>query len=96
MGTTVAYRCSGCAFETGALSVGWGRAGRGRFWGVLGHCAGCKTLTVVDLADVRPEERDHRCKTCNGLMKLLEGIAVNVPCPRCGATLERGPLSSWT
>jgi hypothetical protein len=33
MGSIVEFNCQGCGFTTGDLRVGWGRAGRTRFWG---------------------------------------------------------------
>ncbi|MFN8546016.1 MAG: hypothetical protein U0807_17685 [Candidatus Binatia bacterium] len=96
MGSLVEYRCTACDFTTGKLTLGWGKAGRGAFWGGLASCPACRDLGVVDLAQPRSERRDRRCTQCNGPLTLLEGIAATVPCPRCGATLRHANLGSWT
>ena len=95
MGSVVEYRCAACAFSTGRLSVGWGKAGRASFWGGLALCDACKKLTVIDLADTRTDRRDRRCPDCNGVLKLFEGIAERIKCPQCGGALRYADLGSW-
>ena len=95
MGTVIEYRCPACSFSTGRLSVGWGKAGRASFWGGLALCDTCKELSVVDLADTRPDRRDRRCTHCNGVLKLIEGIAERIKCPRCATPLHHARLGSW-
>jgi predicted RNA-binding Zn-ribbon protein involved in translation (DUF1610 family) len=95
MGSVVEYRCPACAFSSGRLSLGWGKAGRTSYWGGLALCEACKTLSVVDLADTRSDRRDRRCGQCQGLLKLLEGIAHTLGCPQCGKELAHAPLESW-
>ena len=58
-------------------------------------CEECKELSVVDLASTQPERRDRRCERCHGLLKLLEGIAEELGCPRCGKALRPSTLGSW-
>jgi len=96
MGSVVEYRCAACSFSTGRLSVGWGKAGRASFWGGLALCEACKDLNVIDLADTRADRRDRRCATCNGPLKLYEGIAERIACPRCGGALRCANLGSWS
>jgi hypothetical protein len=96
MGSIVEYRCGGCTFSTGRLSVGWGKAGRASFWGGLAVCEACKDLTVIDLADTRTERRDRRCAQCNGPLKLFDGIVQRIGCPRCGVPLRCATLGSWS
>ena len=95
MGSVVEYRCATCTFATGRLSLGWGKAGRSSYWGGLALCEACKELSVVDLADMRPQDRDRRCKRCRGLLRLLEGIAQDVGCPRCGSVLRHSTAGAW-
>jgi DNA-directed RNA polymerase subunit RPC12/RpoP len=95
MGSVVAYRCAACGFATERLSVGWGKAGRARFWGGLALCTECKDLMVVNLAEPRAERRDRRCARCNTALKLLEGTADRIACPRCGQPLRHTILGSW-
>src|SRR5437016_14598642 len=38
MGSIVAYKCPSCSYATEQLSVGWGKAGRAKFWGGLAVC----------------------------------------------------------
>ena len=85
MGSIVEFNCQGCGFTTGDLRVGWGRAGRTRFWGGLGTCAACKRLSVVDLA---AKLDTHRCQECQGQLQLLEGMAQDIPCPECSRVLR--------
>ena len=73
MGSIVAYKCTSCNYATEQLSVGWGKAGRAKFWGGLAVCAECKDLLVLDLAEQRADRRDRRCAKCNGPVKLIEG-----------------------
>jgi len=95
MGSVVEYRCPACTFSTGKLSLGWGKAGRARYWGGLALCEACKQLSVVDLADARLDQRDRRCQHCRTPLKLLEGIAQQVACPQCGKALRYSTLGSW-
>jgi predicted RNA-binding Zn-ribbon protein involved in translation (DUF1610 family) len=93
MGSIVEFNCPSCGFSSGTLSVGWGRAGRTRFWGGLGTCSTCKSLAVVDLAaklDV------HRCRECQGQLTLIEGVASDIPCPSCNKILRSRNLGLWT
>jgi DNA-directed RNA polymerase subunit RPC12/RpoP len=96
MGSLVAYRCGACEFATEQLQVGWGKAGRARYWGGLAVCAECKDLTVVNLSEARVDRRDRRCARCNGALKMLEGTSEAIPCPRCGARLRHSVVGSWT
>jgi phage FluMu protein Com len=93
MGSIVEFNCQGCGFTTGDLRVGWGRAGRTRFWGGLGVCATCKRLSVVDLA---AKLDTHRCQECQGQLQLLEGMAQDIPCPECSRVLRTTNLESGT
>ncbi len=95
MGSVVEYRCPACAFSSGRLSLGWGKAGRASYWGGLALCEGCKALSVVDLAVTQSDRRDRRCERCHGLLKLLEGIAEELGCPQCGKTLRHSTIGSW-
>jgi predicted Zn finger-like uncharacterized protein len=95
MGSVVEYRCRSCAFSTGRLSLGWGKAGRARYWGALAHCENCKTLVVVDLSDTRLDQRDRRCEKCRAVLKLLEGMAHDVSCPQCRGVLTQSTLGTW-
>lgn len=96
MGSVVEYRCPVCAFNTGRLSVGWGKAGRASYWGGLAVCDPCKDLTVIDLADTKADRRDRRCAKCNGPLKLFEGMAERIRCPHCTNTLRYANLGSWS
>ena len=95
MGSVVEYRCPTCAFASGRLQVGWGKAGRASFWGGLAVCEACKEISVVDLSDKRVDRRDRKCAHCNGLLKLLDGIAERIKCPSCGASLQYSSAGSW-
>ncbi len=95
MGSRVRFRCEKCAFGTDELAVGWGKAGRDSYWGGLAHCPECRALTVVNLAEARANKRDHRCPTCKGLLKLIDGTSERVPCPKCGGGLDQVVLGSW-
>jgi hypothetical protein len=95
MGSVVEYACVPCAFSTGRLSIGWGKAGRGRFWGGLARCEVCKELSVVNLAERPPDRGDRKCVSCNGPLKLLEGMAEAVACPHCSKPLRHSTLGSW-
>src|SRR5437867_7971518 len=95
MGSVVQYRCAGCDFSTAQLAIGWGKAGRARFWGGLALCTACQELTVADLVDRRPDRREHPCARCNAPLALLEGISQKVKCPRCGAALRHTTIGSW-
>jgi DNA-directed RNA polymerase subunit RPC12/RpoP len=95
MGSVVVYRCVSCSFGTERLQVGWGKAGRARFWGGLAVCTECKDLLVVNLAEPRAERRDRRCPRCNTALKLLEGTADTIPCPACGKKLRHATVGSW-
>jgi hypothetical protein len=96
MGSVVEYRCGSCSFATGRLNVGWGKAGRASFWGGLALCEACKDIVVVDLSDTRTDRRDRRCGQCSGPLKLFDGIAEKIACPRCGVSLRSGQLGSWS
>ncbi len=96
MGSLVEYRCPTCRYDTGKLSVGWGKAGRASYWGGLALCVACKTLGVVDLSDTRMDRRDRRCAECNGPLKLVEGIAERIACPQCGGSLTQLNLGGWS
>ena len=78
MGSLVEYRCPTCRYDTGKLSVGWGKAGRASYWGGLALCTACKSLGVVDLSDTRTDRRDRRCAHCNGPLKLIDLIGLDV------------------
>jgi hypothetical protein len=93
MGSIVEFTCRSCGYSSGSLSVGWGRAGRTRYWGGLGVCATCKRLCVVDLAN---KQDMHRCEECQGALQLLEGLAADIPCPACNGTILRtNNLGVW-
>jgi hypothetical protein len=94
MGSLVEYRCTTCTFATGQLSVGWGKAGRQKFWGALARCGPCKKIGVVDLG-VTHADREKRCMDCNGLLTLFEGISVSIPCPRCSTSMHHAALGNW-
>lgn len=96
MGSVVAYRCPACSFATDNLSIGWGKAGRARFWGGLALCAACKQILVINLAESRAERRDQKCTRCNGPLKLIEGTADTVGCPQCGKPLGHAIVGSWS
>jgi len=95
MGSVLEYRCPACAFASGRLSVGWGKAGRAAFWGGLALCPACQEVCVVDLADVRPDQREHRCERCKGPLKLLAGTSERFHCPQCATPLKQVALGSW-
>jgi hypothetical protein len=95
MGSVLEYRCPACAFASGKLTVGWGKGGRAAYWGGLALCPACHEVCVVDLADVRPDQRDHRCERCKGPLKLLEGTSERVHCPQCATPLKQVALGSW-
>lgn len=95
MGSVVEYRCAGCHFSSGQLSVGWGNDGRRGFWGALARCKPCKRLGVVDLNARQSDRGGRRCADCNGLLVLFEGTFADIQCPRCDATLKHAPLGSW-
>jgi hypothetical protein len=95
MGSVLEYRCPACTFASGKLSVGWGKAGRAAYWGGLALCPACHEVCVVDLADVRPDQRVHRCERCKGPLKLLEGTSERVQCPQCATPLRQVALGSW-
>ncbi|HEV7735509.1 MAG TPA: hypothetical protein VGR62_25265 [Candidatus Binatia bacterium] len=96
MGSLVEFRCPTCSYATPKLQVGWGKAGRANYWGGLALCEACKDVVCVDLSDTRTDRRDRRCATCNGPLKLIEGIAERVPCPKCTAGLKQSNLGSWS
>ena len=96
MGSVVEYRCPVCAYNTGHLSVGWGKAGRASYWGGLALCEACKELMVVDLSDTRVDRRDRRCAKCNGPLKLFDGIAERIRCPHCTNALRYANIGSWS
>jgi hypothetical protein len=91
MGSIVAYRCPACAFATEQLSVGWGKAGRAKFWGGLAICNECKDLTVIDLAETRADRRDRRCARCNSPLKLIRGRSTRSP---ARAARDAAPLDA--
>ncbi len=95
MGSVVEYRCPTCAFVSGKLQVGWGKAGRASYWGGLALCEACKEISVIDLSDKRVDRRDRRCTHCNGLLKLLDGLAERIKCPQCSAVLTYASAGSW-
>jgi hypothetical protein len=94
MGSIVEYRCTACTFATGHLSVGWGKAGRRRFWGGLARCSPCKKIGVIDLTTTNID-RGGNCVQCGGLLTLLEGISQSIECPRCGTAMHHAPLGTW-
>ena len=96
MGSVVAYRCPTCGFATEQLSIGWGKAGRARFWGGLALCVACKDIVVVNLADSRTDRRDQKCTRCNGPLKLIEGTADSIPCPQCAKPFRAAIVGSWS
>jgi predicted RNA-binding Zn-ribbon protein involved in translation (DUF1610 family) len=96
MGSLVEYRCPSCAYATGKLTVGWGKAGRASYWGGLALCEACREVRVIDLSDSRADRRDRRCAQCNGPLKMIEGISERVSCPQCGAALTAGNLGNWS
>jgi len=96
MGSVVAYRCPSCTFATEQLSIGWGKAGRARFWGGLALCVACKEIMVVNLAESRADRREQKCGRCNGPLKLIEGTADTIACPQCGKALKHATVGSWS
>ena len=95
MGSVVEYRCAACAFTSGQLSVGWGKAGRQSFWGALARCNPCMTLGVVDLIERNSDRSERRCGNCNAPLTILEGLSIAVPCPRCNTPMHHAPLGTW-
>ncbi len=95
MGLKIKYQCAACGFASDELSVGWGKGGRGRFWGGLALCPTCKRLMGVNLAHGSSLAADHRCTGCRGLLVLHEGIANDLKCPRCETFLHPSILGSW-
>jgi hypothetical protein len=96
MGSIVQFVCPTCRYATGELQVGWGKAGRAKYWGGLAVCAACKEIRLVDLSDPKVDRRDRRCAECNGPLKMIEGMAERVPCPFCATPLEAGHKGSWS
>jgi predicted RNA-binding Zn-ribbon protein involved in translation (DUF1610 family) len=96
MGSVVVYRCSACNFSTDKLSVGWGKAGRGEFWGALAVCAACRQVIAVNLAEKVADRSDRRCTQCNAPVKLIEGTVERVPCPQCGKALGHETVGVWS
>lgn len=94
MGSVVEYRCAACSFSTGHLSIGWGKAGRQKFWGALARCVPCRDLGVVDLS--AKHTGDIRCAQCQGLLVLFEGTSVSIPCPWCSASLRHARVDTWS
>ena len=96
MGSIVQFVCPTCRYATSELQVGWGKAGRAKYWGGLAVCAACKEIRLVDLSDPKVDRRDRRCVECNGPLKMIEGMAERVPCPFCATPLEAGHKGSWS
>ncbi|MGH7803150.1 MAG: hypothetical protein ACREQJ_02280 [Candidatus Binatia bacterium] len=95
MGSVVEYRCSGCHFRSGDLAIGWGKAGRARFWGGLARCGGCKELGVVDL-NIGTRVQDRRCGRCDAPLAMIEGMSASVGCPRCELPMEFATVKLWS
>lgn len=95
MGSIVEYRCPSCAFATGELSIGWGKAGRASFWGGLARCEPCKTVGVVDLSRKGVGYGDRKCQDCGRGLVVLEGTFVSVTCPRCSVPMNHATLGTW-
>jgi ribosomal protein S27E len=96
MGSVVEFRCRVCTFSTERLSIGWGKAGRQRYWGALARCTPCQTIGVVDLSVTQSDRfRDRRCTHCNGPLTVFEGISETIPCPRCSTSMHHAPLGMW-
>jgi hypothetical protein len=96
MGSLVEYHCDACAFSTGKLSVGWGKAGRRQFWGGLARCEPCKEVGVVDLSSAAPDYGGRRCGHCGGALTLLDGTSTRIPCPRCNVLMDHERLGIWS
>ena len=96
MGSLVEYRCPACRYRSGALRIGWGKAGRAEYWGGLAACPACKTILCLNLSDTGADRRDRRCSECGRPVRLLEGIAERIACPRCGADLMAERQESWS
>ncbi len=92
MGSIVEFNCLSCGYASGNLSVGWGKAGRTRFWGGLGVCAACQRVCVVDLSS---KQDTHKCEDCEGALQLLEGLAQDIPCPSCQTVLKTKNHGIW-
>ena len=95
MGSIVTYRCSNCSYATEQLKVGWGKSGRASYWGGLALCGECAELTAVNLAERRTDQRDRRCARCNAPLKMLEGTAEGIACPRCRSSLQHARVGDW-
>lgn len=95
MGAVIEYRCSACVFSSGHLSIGWGKAGRGKFWGGLARCDPCKQVRVVDLSRPEPNSRGRRCEHCGGQLTLVEGTQTSIACPECGSPMDHRRLGIW-
>ncbi len=89
------YRCPACSYKTDRLSVGWGKSGRAAFWGGLALCTACENITVVNLAEKGITRSERRCTACSGPLKLLEGTADRIGCPRCRRPLDFSNLGTW-
>lgn len=97
MGSVVEYRCGACTFSSGELRIGWGKSGRAAFWGGLARCEPCGEIGVANIAMRRARDAiDPRCATCGGLVHLLEGTSVRVPCPRCHRALDFKTVATWS
>jgi len=97
LGSVVEYRCVACSFSSGELRLGWGKSGRSSFWGGLVRCDPCGELGVMDIAASRAStDRELHCANCRGLLTLIEGTSVSVPCPRCRATLRYETVGTWS
>jgi len=95
VGSLVVYRCGSCSFATDRLQIGWGKAGRARYWGGLALCNECKDVMVVNLTESRADRRDRRCTRCNSPIKLIEGTSDAVACPKCSRPLRHAIVGSW-
>lgn len=96
LGSIVEYRCEVCAFSSGELRLGWGKAGRASFWGGLVRCDACRQLSVAHITTARDSaNRDSHCAKCRGLLTRLEGTSVGIPCPRCRQTLRHKTIGTW-
>jgi len=96
MGSVVAYRCGACTYATQQMQIGWGKAGRARYWGGLALCPACKEIEVVNLSESRGDRRETKCTRCNGPIRLIEGMADAIACPKCGKALQQSALGSWS
>src|SRR5437867_3513390 len=61
MGSIVAYKCPSCSYATEELSVGWGKAGRAKFWGGLAGTRPIDLCTVPMHAVVERAGIDPTC-----------------------------------